>query len=165
MHSFELYILWKLCTYYKVHCNPPPAFLKVFTLTGVHRYMHTYNYIHTWCLICNTTMDLHWSVRSIVVLQIKHHLTSPPSSHLTQAYTVQRLEVQPNYIYHFLGLNFITQVLSFKVPRCLTIYQRLSESYRRGSYLEMPCLDIVEILTCRTSYCTIHRMEHYFHYF
>ena len=108
---------------------------------------------------------MHWSVRSIVVLQIKHHLTSPPSSYLTQIYTMQRLEVQPNYIYHILGLNFITQVLHFKVPRCLTIYPRLSESYRRGSYLEMPCLDTAEILTCRTSYCTIHRMELYFHYF
>ena len=97
---------------------------------------------------------MYWSVRSIIVLQIKHYLTSPPSSHLTQVYTMQRLEVQPNYIYHILGLTFITQVLSFKVPRCLTIYPRLSESYRRGSYLEMPCLDIVEILTCRTSYCT-----------
>ena len=49
---------------------------------------------------------MHWSVRSIVVLQIKHHLTSPPSSHLTKVYTMQRLEVQPNYIYHILGLKY-----------------------------------------------------------
>ena len=98
---------------------------------------------------------MHWSVRSIVVLQIKHHLTSPLSSHLTQVYTMQRLEVQPNYIYHILGLSFIMQVLSFKVPRCLTIYPRLSERYRRGSYSGMPCLDIEEILTCRISWITI----------
>ena len=100
--------------------------------------------------------------RNALVCQVHRCITNQAPSYFSSKFTsnsslctMQRLEVQPNYIYHILGLNFITQVLSFKVPRCLTIYPRLSESYRRGSYSGMPCLDIEEILTCRISWITI----------
>ena len=33
----------------------PTAFLKVFTLTCVHRYMHMYNYVYTYMCECYVT--------------------------------------------------------------------------------------------------------------